>query len=155
VLFTFAVFFFTLVRFMYGAYRYHEEDPPRMDAMFLLWNIISMLLLFVLFYFAGLTIRNADTFYMLIAVVHGWDTIWFTVTQHWTKGKTKYLLIRFIVLDLLTVAVLGAFWKLGMFRPDQSRRLLWCGGSMLIIIGLVDFIWNKKFYFPSEDTTDG
>src|SRR6266516_548208 len=65
LLFQFAVFVFTLTRFMYGAYRFHEAEPPLQNPFFLLWNTFGTLILFVLFYFAGLTIRNSAIFYSI------------------------------------------------------------------------------------------
>src|SRR4051794_2488649 len=52
--FQLVVFLVTLLRFVYGAFRFHEEEPDDLPRWVLVWNLTAMLLLFVLFYIAGL-----------------------------------------------------------------------------------------------------
>jgi len=148
-LFQFSVFFFTLIRFMFGAYRFHESEPPLKHPFFLLWNTIGMLILFVLFYFTGLTIRNSMSFYALSLVIHIWDFIWFTPLVFALNGDLKTLVGRFMILDTATVLVLGLFLWCRYFHSGPNT-LLWRGGAALFSIGIFDFVWNRRFYFSMK-----
>lgn len=149
------VFLFAMLRFMYGAYRFHEELPnptPRIR----IWNVFFTVLLFVAFYLDGLTIKNHPVvFYQLFAVAHVVDLLWFVpmVRLEWLTARGRLGLAdraasAFVTLDVLTVVTcLGLLGAVGVLRgsdvPAHSLRAL---GLALLGVGALDVVWNHKFY---------
>jgi hypothetical protein len=162
----FAVFFFALLRFLFGAWRFHEVSKDDHPSKVKLWSLVMMLAVFLVFYAAGLTIKAPVllAFYELFALAHVVDLFWFapiilpaafkrlikTIKNRslndifrYPADLAKRAAYKFVVLDLLTLLLL--FICLPWFG-------CWVGvpkiaGSGLIIIGIVDIYWNSDFYF--------
>lgn len=151
LLFQFGVFLFTLMRFMYGAYRFHETPPTTEPTIFfVLWHAVGMIILFILFYLCALTIKHPVNFYALMGVCHAWDLVWFLVALcSGSLGQDARRAIGiFIVLDAITLLVLVIMlWRHMFLSTSPNSPLLWWGGGALFTLGIVDFIWNHKFYF--------
>lgn len=149
--FQFTVLLLTLVRFMYGAYRFYEVEPQRSPA-YLVWNTFVMIFLFILFYFAGLAVSRTRTFYSLIVGIHACDFLWFLVTRFYTADvPARDVLCRFLSLDVGTV--ISVTMLLVVLRDTKGHSLLWIGGIILLLIGGLDIWLNQAFYFPQRRST--
>ncbi len=153
-LFLFCVFLFTLLRWVYGAYRFHEALPPDPKLWVFFVDAIGMIGLFVLFYLAGMSVRSARPFYIFFLILHAWDFIWF-LPLWWFQSLPSALnsvAIKFIAFDLLTLVLLGfLLWYLA----NRGNWLQAVAGSVLILIGIMDFICNYAFYFSESWQPDG
>lgn len=145
------VFLLTLLRFVYGAYRFHEEcqeSATNLKSWAQLWNIAATLVLFVFFYLTGLSIQHAQPFYIGLIVVHLWDLIWFVSIVVWTDNLTEILrkiMARFIVIDVVTVVLLAL--TLLFFSTKYRGK----AAVIMFLLAIIDFIWNRKFFFhPAE-----
>jgi len=130
----FAVFFFTLLRFMFGAWRFQEETKDDPSSWMMLWNTCMTIAVFLAFYAMGLSIKSQLlTFYEIFALAHLIDVIWFAPIILLTiKGRLKtqkppailrsllrgnspnadVAAMKFFVLDLATIVWLGLwFWR--------------------------------------------
>lgn len=141
------VFLFTLIRFVYGAYRVHEvfEDSTGVFEPWLVaWNMVGTLMLFVLFYLTGLSVQNASPFYASLVVVHLWDLLWFiipAICSNKIHGDMRSVMRRFLAVDLLTAILL----LVGLlFFPNHLRI---AGTLIMALLGVVDLGWNRKFFF--------
>ncbi len=84
------IFLITLIGFVFGAYRVHEEFKKSHEKL-IGWgslNFVGTLVLFILFYITGLTIKNAEPFYACLGIVHFWDFIGKFYFR--TAGAKKY-----------------------------------------------------------------
>jgi hypothetical protein len=143
------IFLFTLVRFVYGAYRVHEvceEISGTLASWITAWNIPGTLGLFLLFYINGLSVHNATPFYASLIVVHLWDLAWFVVPTAFSKKIDKDLksvMRSFLVIDVVTVALLAVALAI------QSYLAI-AGALIMIAMGIIDFRVNRKFYFDQN-----
>lgn len=147
--FQLGVFVFTYLRFVYGAYRYHEEEPDEPGFPTLVLDAVGMFILFIFLYLTGLAVKNTILFYELFIVFHFVDVLWFAVAQ-WSRSLPsglKKVGARFAVLDVISLCFLVAMWSLGLFSLQWQRCLAWVAGALFIVIGLADFWWNRDFYF--------
>jgi hypothetical protein len=144
------VFLLTLLRFVYGAYRFHEEcqdSSTTLKPWAQLWNIAATLVLFVFFYLTGLSIQHAQPFYIGLIAVHLWDFIWFASIVVWTDNLTDILrktMTKFIIIDVVTIGLLA----LTLFFTNKYRGK---AAVMMFVLAIIDFAWNRKFFFhPAE-----
>ena len=150
------VFLFAMLRFRYGAYRFHEELPdptPRIRV----WNLLFTVLLFIAFYLDGLSIKDHPIlFYQLFAIVHLVDLVWFLPMAPRGSVRTRKprsIAIRaataFAVLDFLTIAASIAWLGYaGVLRGSEApTHPLYPLAYALVLLGVIDVIWNKNFYF--------
>jgi nucleoside 2-deoxyribosyltransferase len=155
------VFLFALLRFMYGAYRFHELGPTSARSNRVLWDLVFTVLLFIGFYFASLSIKYQPIqFYEIFAATHFIDLLWFLPLirlppRLFSAGEDfgEEAAPRFVVLDCATIfSFLGFFWWSGLIRslPAPSHSLDWLGWT-LILIGVLDLWWNSRFYFHKID----
>lgn len=160
----FAAFFFALLRFMYGAWRLHEEsrDAPSSNRTMTLWNVFMMIAVFLTFYAAGLAIKpHPLMFYKLFALAHFVNFIWFSpLTVLPLRKRLPETVCKasrnFVFLDLITI-----FWSfLWLSRwycwsPFIWRPWNWGSGINMVIagygmlaIGVLDIGMNLGLYFP-------
>lgn len=144
------VFLLTLLRFVYGAYRFHEEcqeSSTSLKPWAQLWNIAATLVLFVFFYLTSLSIQHAQPFYIGLIAVHLWDLIWFVSIVVWTDnltGPLRNTMYKFIALDIVTIGMLMATL---VFSPAYRGK----ASVIMLSLAIIDFIWNRKFFFyPAE-----
>lgn len=142
------IFLITLIRFVFGAYRVHEEyEKLHVKQMgWRGWNFVGTLVLFILFYLAGLSIKNAQPFYACLVGVHLWDFIWFILPTFFCghlDANLKSVLGKFLIIDFLTILFLS-IWV--AFSTNTS----YAGGTAIMACSaIIDFWWLWKFYFPS------
>jgi hypothetical protein len=139
------IFLFTLMRFVYGSYRINDEvqtSPVDEGALPRFWNLIATLVLFVLFYATGLSIRHAEPFFISLLAVHAWDLVWLVSMALFSKvAGLKKVMWRFVVIDVLTIAALASsIWLAGGVRRNVAI-------SLMFVFGLADFVWNSDFFF--------
>jgi hypothetical protein len=140
------IFLFTLIRFVYGAYRVHEvfeESPGAFEAWLVAWNMVGTLMLFVLFYLTGLSVQNAGPFYTSLVVVHCWDLLWFiipAICSNKIDGDLKSVMRRFLAVDLLTVLLLVGL-------AFANYHLAITGAVVMVLVGMTDLLWNRRFFF--------
>ena len=145
------VFLLTLLRFVYGAYRFHEEcqlGTTNLKSWAQLWNIAATLVLFVIFYLTGLSIQHAQPFYIGLIAVHLWDFIWFVSIVAWTgnlTGNLRKIMQNFIVIDVVTVVLLAL--TLLFFSTKYRGK----AAVVMLVLAIIDFIWNRKFLFHPEE----
>ena len=145
------IFLITVVRFVYGAYRFQEEGPGELPRGALVWNLVGTLVLFALFYITGLAILDADTFYRAMIYVHVWDLLWFAIlftAFRGSKGITKKVIISFIILDLLTVV-----WLL-FIQAHLHSHFMGKAEISMIVFAVLDFAWNHEFFFSPDAWRD-
>jgi nucleoside 2-deoxyribosyltransferase len=147
------VFLFALLRFMYGAYRFHELGPEYCPTWQVCWDLGFMVTLFIGFYLSSVLVKYQPIqFYELFAVTHIIDLIWFL--RHLKRPFHLFKADgeappRFVVLDLLTLAAIAIFfsWS-GLFASAaEATHPLYILGLALIAIGFLDLWWNRRFYF--------
>ena len=144
------IFLLTLIRFIYGAHRILEtveESSPTLEWWANLWNILGMVMLFVFFYMTGLCVLHPIAFYSGLIAVHVWDFLWFlrfTSSSDALGKELKYVMRRFMWIDFLTVAILTVLvWPL--------RDWAVAGGAIvMVLLAVVDAIWNYKFLFRRD-----
>jgi nucleoside 2-deoxyribosyltransferase len=151
------IFFLTLLRFVYGAYRFHESETGELGLVTRLWNIVGMMGLFILFYLAGLAIKAPVFFFTLIFFFHLWDLVWFFVVVYVFKSLPDELdnvAVRFMFLDAVTVVPLLLLFVFSGAITDKPPGgfPLWLGCGLLVAVGVLDFLWNRRFYFPPGPT---
>lgn len=141
------VFLLTLLRFVYGAYRFHEECQEAsisLKSWAQLWNIAATLVLFVFFYLTGLSIQHAQPFYVGLIAVHLWDFIWFAsivVSTDSLTNNLRKIMHKFIVIDLVTV---GSLALTLLFFSTKYRGK---AAGVMFLFAIIDFAWNRKFFF--------
>jgi hypothetical protein len=138
------LFLFTIVRFYWGAYRYHEETPETGTQHFIV-GIVGAVLVFSGFYITAVYVANTQLFYAGLFLVSVFDLVWFAVLFPWVESGNalRRTTSIWVALDLLTLLVLGIF----LFVLSGSR--LWMQGIVLLVlllIGLVDFRFLWGFY---------
>lgn len=146
------VFLVTLMRFVYGAYRFHEEshnaESNELGSWSLLWNIFATLVLFVMFYLAGLSIRHAKPFFICLIAAHLWDLIWFATTliaPNSMADSLKAVMRKFILLDLVTVLLLAIL--ILAFRYHYRTK----AAILLLLLSIADLYLNRSFFFHPEE----
>jgi nucleoside 2-deoxyribosyltransferase len=142
----FVVFFFALLRFMFGAWRFHEETRDDPSNPMALWNMTMMVIVFLTFYAAGMTIKSSPLmFYKMFALAHGVDFIWFSVftlfaptTSLLGKAAKNFLYLDALTIgwSLLSVVFLSGFPSFG-----------WGAGLGMLAIGTLDLRMNQELYF--------
>ncbi len=145
------IFLITLLRFVYGAYRFNDEaqeSHTKLKSWAQLWNISATLMLFVFFYVTGLSIQHAKPFFIGLIVVHVWDLIWFVstvVSSDILASNLRKVMQKFIVIDLVTILLLG----LTMYLFNGHYR----GKAALVMLSLAfaDLYWNRQFFFHPEE----
>ncbi|HVG28280.1 MAG TPA: hypothetical protein VM864_01035 [Pyrinomonadaceae bacterium] len=139
------VFLFTLMRFVYGSYRINDEvqtSTAEEGALPRFWNLIATLVLFVLFYAAGLSIRHAGPFFISLLAIHVWDLLWLVSMALFSKVPgLKKVMRRFVYIDVLTIIALAA----SIWLTDSLHRNV--AISLMFALGLADFVWNSDFFF--------
>jgi len=145
------VFLITLLRFVYGAYRFHEEAREAsadIEPGVQLWNIFATLLLFVFFYITGLSIQHAEPFFIGLIVVHLWDLIWFIVTVVFTNSlgsNIKRVIRNFVIIDALTILLLAV--TISYLRDSYRNQ----AAFIMLVAAAADLLWNRKFFFHPEE----
>jgi hypothetical protein len=138
------VFLATLLRFVFGAYRFHEEcqEPAiTLKSAARLWNVAATLVLFIFFYLTGLSIQHTQPFSVGLISVHVWDIIWFViilVTDTFPNNLRKVML-KFVIIDSITIALILI---LNLLFPAGYRTQLAIG---MIILAIADVAWNRTF----------
>jgi hypothetical protein len=139
------VFLFTLMRFVYGSYRINDEVqnlPAGEGALPRFWNLVATLVLFVLFYATGLSIRHAGPFFISLLAVHVWDLLWLVSMAVFSKGVgLRKVMWRFVVIDVLTIIALAS----SILPTGGVHRNI--AISLMFVLGLADFVWNSDFFF--------
>jgi nucleoside 2-deoxyribosyltransferase len=141
------IFLITLLRFIYGAYRFHEEAQQSSTKLGLkaqLWSIGATLVLFVLFYVTGLSIQHAKSFFLSLMLIHAWDFIWFTSMLVLAKSL-KRVAWTFILLDLLTILII---FVLIYLLPEPHRNI---AAGMMLFLAAADLFFNREFFFQPEE----
>jgi hypothetical protein len=131
------------VRFVYGTYRFHEQVEEGLEHWLRLWNAGATLIVFVLFYVAGLCVRNPQPFYASLIIVHGWALIWYGVVLRFSTRmqNLRSVMLSFIVLDVITVITL---FLVLYFFPNHARSL---GLGFMVALAAIDIGLNWKFFF--------
>jgi nucleoside 2-deoxyribosyltransferase len=152
-LWLFPAFLLTVIRFVYGSYRFHEALPPNFPLMAFIVDATGLIGDFIIFYLAGMGISNVALFFRLFVVVHVWDFLWFALLGFvlWLLSvpvEPALFRVSFIFLgfDLGTAILLGLL--IYILEP-RSRRLEIVGSLCLLGIGLLDFVCNYDFYFST------
>jgi hypothetical protein len=150
------VFLLTLLRFVYGAYRFHEEEPEELPRWVLVWNLTAMLLLFVLFYITGLAIIHPVPFYLTFGFAHGWDFVWFVVSIKSTglPEPLKKVARTFVLIDVLTVGLLWLLWWL-LYRYITLRAFSASAAIIMFLLAALDIMLNADFFFRPEKWREG
>jgi hypothetical protein len=136
------IFLITLVRFVYGAYRtlkVIEESPEELERWVLIWNIPGMLILFVLFYIASLSIQQPEPFYTSLIAIHIWDFFWFSILALFSHQFV--FAHKFLMIDVLTLILLFSILN---FSDDY---LAISGAIAMVFLSVLDFLWNGSFFF--------
>ena len=146
------VFLLTLLRFFYGAYRFHESIPARADDRGAFWNIVGMFGLFVLFYLTGLAVKSTVPFYALLGLVHVWDFVWFTVSKllRPMTGLLNEAVCKFIVIDLVTILCLVSLLVADLKGKLPNEWFTGLSALTMVILALIDIGINWKFFFPQD-----
>jgi len=146
------IFMFTLIRFVYGAIRIHEIFPDataNMRPWRVAWNVMGMLMLFIFFYIAGLSVQHAKSFYSSVIGVHLWDLVWFGVLVAGAgdlRKDLKGVMSTFLIVDAATVILLlVAIWL------DHFLSII--GASVMVAVGTADLLWNRRFFFHPNSWT--
>jgi hypothetical protein len=139
------VFLFTLMRFVYGSYRINDEVqnlPADEGALPRFWNLVATLVLFVLFYATGLSIRHAGPFFISLLAVHVWDLLWLISMAIYSKvAGLRKVMWRFVVIDVLTIIALAS----SILTTDGVHRNF--AVALMFVLGIADFAWNSDFFF--------
>jgi hypothetical protein len=145
VLFQLFVFLFTIVRFYWGSYRYHQEVPPVAGTPHLILGLVGAVLVFSTFYVTGLTIRNPGLFYWSFAIAHLIDFFWFLLAGAHLEMPPKIHKIWnwYIVFDALTLVCLLLMGFIGWGWPT---RRYWCYWLSLVSIAGIGYWDLKKFW---------
>jgi hypothetical protein len=143
------VFLWTLLRFVYGAYRFHDEfqqSSKQLKPLAQLWNVGATFVLFVLFYITGLSIQHSNPFYIGLVFIHIWDLIWFLILFGWIERteSLRNVMKKFVLLDLVTIVALAS--TLYFFSPGYRGK----AAAVMFILGIIDFVVNRSFFFPTE-----
>lgn len=149
----FAVFFFTILRFLYGAYRFHEEsdDSEASEGWMPLWNVVGALVLFVAFYVCGLCVKHPNNFFLMLIAVHVVDVIWFSGSLFFRPPQKLAKLMRnFIIIDLLTCLLLWMITYTYALRSINGDRLTDWGVVVMLVFGVSDAVINRDFFFHPE-----
>jgi hypothetical protein len=138
------LFLFTIVRFYWGTYRYHEETPETGTQHFIA-GIVGAVLVFSGFYVTATYVANTQLFYAGLFLTSMFDLVWFAVLFPWVKSGDKLRRVTsiWVAFDLLTLLVLGVFLFVhcGSCLWIQVIVLL-----MLLLIGLGDIWYLWDFY---------
>jgi hypothetical protein len=142
------VFVVTLIRFVLGAYRVHDElevhcEEP--EPWVVAYSFVGTLVLFVIFYFAGLSVGSASLFYATFVLLHCWDLSWFILPAIFSdhlSNALKSACRRFLVIDAFTIPLLILVLIYG------AGNVSIIGGSLMLLIAIFDFLWLRHFYFP-------
>jgi len=167
----FAVFFFALLRFMYGAWKFHEHLREDRSPLVKLWNVGMMIIVFLTFYASGLAIKShALMFYKLFAIAHSLDFVWFSrrasrTIKKWLNRVSPITTVEtaachFVILDVITI--LWSFLCFSQWNPWSPFKWSvsdWGGYSGInvqivswgmIIIGMLDLRMNRSLYFDGN-----
>ena len=142
------VFLWTLLRFVYGAYRFNDEfqqSSKQLKPVAQFWNVGATFVLFVLFYLTGLSIQHSNPFYIGLIFIHIWDLIWFLVLFTWIERtqSLRTVMKTFVFLDLVTIVALAS--TLYVFSPDYRGK----AAVVMFGLGIIDFVVNRSFFFPT------
>jgi hypothetical protein len=146
------IFLVTLIRFVFGAYRVHEEiEAPanKPERWVSAYSFVGTLVLFVLFYIAGLSVGSADLFYATLVLVHCWDLIWFILPAAFSDRLSpalKQACRKFLIIDVFTIPSLILVVA---YAADYVSII---GGVLMLLLATVDFLWLRKFYFSQAQT---
>jgi hypothetical protein len=151
------IFFFTAFRFYLGSLRYHRMRGGEATSLGLAWDVVGTLIIFVGFYLCALSIRSRHNFYLFMGGLHLLDLLWFLVAlvqSSKISGVAEKYMKRFIRLDVVTLGLLlgivAIFWAYG-FPFEAPYVFQWLCFSVLLAIGITDFIWNNRFYSGKEN----
>jgi nucleoside 2-deoxyribosyltransferase len=140
----FAIFLITLLRFVYGAYRFHEVLRSHPPLWIFIIDAVGMIGVFIIVNLAGMCVRNALLFYGLFLLFHAWDFFWFTLLYILSPlpDDLARVAFSFIVFDLATMVFLGLVLR----YLRASAALQYAAFFLLLGIGLLDGWWNYSFY---------
>ena len=148
----FLIFVVTLVRFVFGAYRVHEElEAPQTkpERWVVAYSFVGTLVLFVIFYIAGLSVGSAVLFYATLVLLHCWDLLWFILPAVFSDRLSpalKQACRGFLLIDVFTILSLILVVA---YAADYVSII---GGALMLLIAAVDFVWLRHFYFPPAET---
>jgi nucleoside 2-deoxyribosyltransferase len=144
-LWEFIVFLVTLLRFVYGAYRFHEAIPTHPPLGPFVIDTTGLIGLFIIVYAAGMCIRNAPAFYRFFLFFHVWDLVWFGLLQlvFPLQGMLRDVATSFLIFDAITIIGLVPilYWA-----PAHKGALQVLGGLLLLLVGAADIFYNYWFY---------
>ena len=103
------------------------------------------MVLFVIFYIAGLSVGSAGLFYATLALLHCWDLLWFILPAAFSdrlSDALKQACRRFLLTIPSLILVLA-------YAADYVSII---GGALMLLIVAVDFLWLRQFYFPPAET---
>ena len=163
----FFTFLVLIGRFFGGAYRYHQElakldneTTKRGNVWGTVLNLVGMLILFLSFSAAGMTVWSLDIFYFVILVIHIVDTIWFLCAQlflrrMWNlpKQSTQYQPVAHFLTYSITTMMLTVLVYLIFNEYVSTTGTLWFQWYCIIVLWLtsfIDFYQLKDFYFYPE-----
>jgi len=110
---------------------------------------MGMLMLFIFFYIAGLSVQHAKSFYSSVIGVHLWDLVWFGVLVAGAgdlRKDLKGVMSTFLIVDAATVILLlVAIWL------DHFLSII--GASVMVAVGTADLLWNRRFFFHPNSWT--
>lgn len=146
------IFGFTVVRFFWGTYRYHQETPQDRGSPHFAFGMAGSMLVFLCFYFSAVFVWNTTVFYFGLFLVHLVDILWFTFLEKWerrnhTVHAQPMLVIakKYRVLDALSIITLLIFFALLLLRVPT----IYADGFALILIaaiGVYDYAALWGFY---------
>jgi nucleoside 2-deoxyribosyltransferase len=151
----FPVFLLTLLRFVYGSYRFHETLPKELPILVFLIDAAGLMGDFVFFYLAGQSITKTALFLRLFVLVHLWDFLWFfllNLALYFYKvpgfdqalSEVSYV---FLAIDLATAILLLILMQ---FLKRWPNGLEFLSILLLLGIGYYDFYRNYPFYFSVD-----
>jgi nucleoside 2-deoxyribosyltransferase len=155
--FQLAVFIITFLRFVFGAYRYHERERELPTFRGIALDAAGAFILFLFLYLTGFAVKNTILFYELFIAFHVIDLVWFTVAIHVgaMPSQARSTCTSWLVLDAISIAFLLALFLAGFYDESHVRMLSWVAGAAFIALAFVDFLWNWKFYFDATRADSG
>jgi hypothetical protein len=127
------------IRRIQGTLKVIEESHGELERWVLIWNIPGMLILFVLFYIASLSIHQPAPFYTSLILIHIWDFFWFSILA--LVSHRFVFAYKFLIIDVLTLILLFSILN---FSDDY---LAISGAIAMVFLSALDFLWNGSFFF--------
>lgn len=141
------VFLFTVIRFYWGSYRYHEGVQKEEGDRQWVVGLIGTVVLFSGFYVTGLTVRNSNLFYWSFAGAHFIDLLWFVPARMWEKrSEIRTIWNWYILFDMLTLFLLALTLAVGYKWPDTGTVCRIISLSAIFTIGVCDVVIFWRYY---------